>query len=442
MEEDLRYEGGTPTKKGDIVKQRLEEAVEKATEKINYESAHDKELLRSLEVVASFIKKKKRVCYGGTAMNAILPDSKKFYDPRVDLPDYDFYTPDVEGDIVELVDLLKSEGFKDVYHKVGIHEGTKKILVNFVPVADISSIEPELFTILLRRSILKGGMHYTDENILRMMMYLELSRPKGMPSRWPKVFERLQLINDLFPIKGCATGKYDRVPTIPFDARKIILDHVVEWKRILCNGPIVQLYSHGITKRNAKLRIQDGGAILFTSPDPKADALLLKKNLPYDYLTLFRHAPRGELVPNRIEIKKGDTTLCIIVEEIACHSYVTVPTSNGKSIYIGSLEFLITLYLSIQIFTTHSEDIFGSRGLCYVKRLIDLSRQNYSTKKSQFPPFAQECRGHQTKFSSLLRKKVERIQKEKDGSSGTHTRKRTSKKSARSATRKHGASNR
>jgi hypothetical protein len=435
MEEDLRYRYESPTKQIDLVKQRLEEAVDKATEKLNYESAHDKEILRSLEVVASFIRKKKRVCYGGTAMNAILPDSKKFYDPRVDLPDYDFYTPDVDGDIEELVQLLKREGFKEVYHKVGIHEGTKKILVNFMPVADISAIEPELFAVLLRRSILKEGMHYTDENILRMMMYLELSRPKGMPSRWTKVFERLQLINDLFPIKGCGSGKHDRLPAIPFDARKIIIDHIIEWKRILCNGPIVQLYTHGITKRNAKFRVQDGGAVLFTSPDPKADALLLKKAFPYDDIVLFRHAARGELVPNRIEIKRGKQTLCVIVEEGACHSYVRVPTPDGRTIYVGSLEFLITLYLSLQIFTTHSEDVLGSHVQCYIKRFIELEKKNYLAKKSQFPAFPIECRGHQTKFSSLLRKKVERIKREKKDSSST--RKHTAKRHSKTRRRKH-----
>ena len=54
-------------------------------------------------------------------MNAILPDSKKFYDPEVDLPDYDFYTPEIDNDVEELVKDLEKEGFKEIYHKVGIH---------------------------------------------------------------------------------------------------------------------------------------------------------------------------------------------------------------------------------------------------------------------------------------------------------------------------------
>jgi hypothetical protein len=53
--------------------------------------------------------------------------------------------------------------------------------------------------------------------------------------------------------------------------------------------------------------------------------------------------------------------------------------------------------------------------MCQVRELIKLLKENYSAKKSQFEPFALECRGHQTGFASLLREKVKRQQKEKDG---------------------------
>ena len=44
-------------------------------------------------IVEDFIRKKKRICYGGTAINNILPDTEKFYDKDVELPDYDFFFP-------------------------------------------------------------------------------------------------------------------------------------------------------------------------------------------------------------------------------------------------------------------------------------------------------------------------------------------------------------
>jgi hypothetical protein len=412
MEEDIQIHSDSSIKNPTGVKERLELAIEKASKRLKYEAAHDEDIIRALKVVEDFIKRKKRVCYGGTAMNAILPASEKFYDPELELPDYDFYTPDIESDVKDLVNELNTAGFKDVYHKIGIHEGTQKVLVNYVPIADVTLIDSELFAVLYRRSAVRDGVHYTDENILRMMMYLELSRPKGMVERWVKVFERLQLINKFFPIKGC-TKSLPLPPHIPLEIRKTILDFIIKWKRVLCNGPTVQLYKYGIYRRNAEFRLQEGGALVFTSPDPKVDSISLKKSLG-DNIVLRRHASRGEIVPERIEILKDGKTVCVIIQELACHSYNIFPTADGRKIYIGSLEFLITLYLSLSIFTNNAEDIIGKSILCQVAAFIKLLNLNYRAKNSQFMPFALECRGHQTRYASLLREKVKRTQKEKN----------------------------
>lgn len=429
MEEDIIVKHGVPIKSKSLIQKRLEGAIEKASEHIKYKEAHDEDLLRGLAIVREFIKTKKRVCYGGTAMNAILPVAKQFYDKNLDLPDYDFYTPDVESDVDELVKLLEKQGFNDVFSKVGIHEGTMKVLVNYTPIADVSYIDPELFNVILRRSILKDGMHYTDEYILRMMMYLELSRPKGMPERWTKVFERLELINETFPIKGC-TINVGKKPEIPLGFRKVILDYIIEWKRILCNGPIVPLYRQGIRKQNAVFRIQEGGPILFTSPDPKIDSTALLKRLDDKSITLFRHRKRGEIIPERIELRQGKKTICIIIQEIACHSYVAFPTNDDRTIYLGSLEFLITLYLSLSIFTLHGEDVLGPRILCQVKEFIKIFRENCRAKKSQFEAFALQCRGHQARFASLLRDKIKRQKEHKEKQKHRET-KKVSSRSAR-----------
>lgn len=428
MEEDI-HKGGTSssssfTKKMEKIEGRLKEAIELAEERQSYESAHNDNILRALAVVADFIKKKRRVCYGGTAMNALLPEAKRFYNPEYDLPDYDFYTPDTEGDVAELVKDLKAAGFKDVYHRVGIHEGTKKILVDFVAVADVSHIESDLFSVFLKRSIVKEGIHYTDPDILRMMMYLELSRPKGDVGRWEKVFERLQLINEVFPVKGGATAAADGRrscrsvrPPLPERMRDIVLNYIIEHERVLCNGPLVQLYEVGIRKGRASYERRGAGAMLFTSPDPKEDAKRLKSSLERvaaaGSVAVYLHKARGEIVPERYELRVGGEPACMILGEVACHAYNPIPLKDGRTVYVGSLEFLITLYLSLHIFTRHSEDILGPDAMCSVRRFVELAMQNYGAKRSQFPAFPLTCKGHQTGYVSLLRQKVLRIQKEK-----------------------------
>ena len=53
---------------------------------------------------------RKLVCYGGTAINALLPPDDQFYDMSIELPDYDFFSPNAlkdakaEGILLELKD--------------------------------------------------------------------------------------------------------------------------------------------------------------------------------------------------------------------------------------------------------------------------------------------------------------------------------------------------
>lgn len=42
-------------------------------------------------IVETFIKNKKLICYGGIAINNILPKKEQFYDINLDYPDYDFF---------------------------------------------------------------------------------------------------------------------------------------------------------------------------------------------------------------------------------------------------------------------------------------------------------------------------------------------------------------
>jgi hypothetical protein len=174
----------------------------------------------------------------------------------------------------------------------------------------------------------------------------------------------------------------------------------------------------GVKKGDAIYRKATGDSsvpLLFTSPAPKEDAIRLKKLLGREGpVKIFIHKKRGEIVPERYEIRIKDRMVCTIIQEVACHSYNNFPMDDGRIICIGSLEFLTTLYLSLHIFTKHSVDILGSDAMCLVKHFIDLASKNYLSSRTQFPAFSLNCRGHQTGYASLVRQKVLRIKKEKE----------------------------
>ena len=166
-----------------------------AIDKRDEELAQNSELRRAITIVEYFLRKTKRMCYGGMAINAHLPTNLKFYDFRKTIPDYDFFSMTPELDCSHLIHLLKKGKFENVVQRFGIHDGTYKIYVNYHGVADITAMIPWLYNKLQKTSIQYDDIHYVDANFLRMSMYLELSRPRGEVERWDKVYKRLLLLN-------------------------------------------------------------------------------------------------------------------------------------------------------------------------------------------------------------------------------------------------------
>ena len=65
-------------------------AVDKAEEKIGRRVVSSDDIIKMIKIVENFIKQKNLICYGGTAINNILPKEDQFYDKDVEIPDYDF----------------------------------------------------------------------------------------------------------------------------------------------------------------------------------------------------------------------------------------------------------------------------------------------------------------------------------------------------------------
>ena len=113
------------------------------------------QLFINKSILENFLREKKLVCYGGTAINNILPQSDQFYDKNIELPDYDFFTPNALNHAKELADIYYKNGFDEVEAKSGIHIGTYKVFVNFIPIADITQLDDDLFKAIQNNAIIK-----------------------------------------------------------------------------------------------------------------------------------------------------------------------------------------------------------------------------------------------------------------------------------------------
>ena len=168
----------------EILKNAINVEAKKRGERI----ANNPIMKQIITVLEKFIHDKKLVCYGGTAINNILPSADQFYNRNLEIPDYDFFSPSSMNDAKELADIYYRAGFSDVEAKAGVHYGTYKVFVNFFQIADITQLDNKLFSSLKKNAINKDGILYSPPNFLRMSVYLELSRPRGYVERWNKVY--------------------------------------------------------------------------------------------------------------------------------------------------------------------------------------------------------------------------------------------------------------
>ena len=185
--------------------------LEKVISTKQYKDLQSDEKQKLIDIVEKFLKDKKLVCYGGTAINNLLPPSKQFY-KNTEFPDYDFFSPNALEDAKRLTNIYYKAGFRDTYAKTGLHHGTYKVYAGEEPVADITQIDKSLFKKIQENSETRDGIHYCPIDFLRMNMYLELSRPAGDISRWTKVHTRLMLFDEAYPFatKTCTKSWYEK----------------------------------------------------------------------------------------------------------------------------------------------------------------------------------------------------------------------------------------
>jgi hypothetical protein len=399
--------------------ERLTEAQDEAQQKIDFESAHNPEVLRSIEVVENFLRKKQRICYGGQAINAHLPDKYKFYDPKFNIPDYDFFTPDKKEDIRALVHDLREAGFSEISDREGMHEGTTKLYVNFIPVADLTDIDEKLNNLLVERKFVASGISYMDANTLRLLMYLELSRPKGEVARWNKVYERLLLLNEFSPAKYCRPYE-KKLPRGLLSNKEtdIIMDFIIQEQRVFAGADLNGFYKHsfGSKRPSAKWLLNSKQPIFFYSPDLKADSKHFTYELQHtsSQKTYITHveALGGDLIPNMTIFLRKNIPILVILSESACHSFYNVPVKDNKFLRVATIDTLVTLFFGLALLKYKFISLKALE--CLANELVEISyRARSKPEVFPFPFISLVCSGHQTGLPSLIREKVKRIKKKK-----------------------------
>ena len=390
----------------------LRMAVDKAEEKIGKRVVNSEDIQKIINVVEDFLKTKNLICYGGTAINSILPEEDQFYNKDVEIPDYDFFTFNALEDAKELADIYYKKGFTDVEAKAGQHHGTYKVFVNYIPVADITQIPKEIFNALKKDSIRVAGILYAPPNFLRMSMYLELSRPAGDISRWEKVLKRLTLLNKNYPLThiNCNDVEFQREMSNKENQDEIyenVKNTLINQGVVFFGGYAITLYSQYMPRKlqSHLEKIADFDVI---SHNPETTAEIVKERLKDVGVTntkVIKHEPVGEIIPEHYEIRIGKDTIAFIYKPVACHSY-NVLLIKGQKVKIATIDTMLSFYLAFLYAERPYYNDFSERILCMSKFLFEVQQKNRLEQKGLLRRFSIICYGHQESVEEMRSQKA------------------------------------
>ena len=398
----------------------LRQAVDIAEEKRGKMIANSPEVKRIIGIVENFIRSKKLICYGGTAINNILPKQDQFYNKDVEIPDYDFYSWDALNNAKELVDIFVKEGFVEVEAKSGQHHGTYKVFVNFIPVADISYIPKELFNALKKEAISVAGILYAPPNFLRMGMYLELSRPDGDVSRWEKVLKRLSLLNRNYPLTAqqCSHIDFQRKLTPENESKtdeiyETIKNTLMDQGVVFFGGYTLSLYSQYMPQHLRK-RLEKIPDFDVLSEEPLTTSQIVRERLSdigIKNVKIIKRPAVGEIIAPHYEIRVGKDVVAFIYEPLACHSY-NIIKQNGYEIKVATIDTMLSFFLAFLYANRPYYDT--DRILCMSKYLFEVQEKNRLEQKGLLKRFSIDCMGHQETVEEMRAEKTEKFTELKD----------------------------
>jgi hypothetical protein len=358
----------------------LEKVIEQLTLENDKKAAANPVTRQSLSIVHNFLKQHPVMCYGGTAINNLLPPEDRFYDPETTIPDYDFYSKTPQEHAMFLANQLSAAGIASVEVKPGMHLGTFKVFADYEGVADITHLDKDIFDRLWDEQLVVDGIHYVTPNFLRMSMYLELSRPQGDVSRWKKVYQRLLLLNKHYPLV-CPMENDEEEET---EHRKEVESFLKKYNVVLLGITASQIHEGKGPKWSTPVTI-------LAEPDTLAKIAEGHKT---------ESEPGSEVLPAHVDIldEKGNV-LVRVHETAACHSYHQM--ANG--IKVASIPTMLQFVFAYMYSGVDEDEV--THLMCVAQRLVDLASNKEKRRYALLTPI--DCLGTQETLIDMKKHKAE-----------------------------------
>ena len=234
------------------------------------------------KALKKFMKLKKIILYGGTAINLHLPTASKIYTEN-DFPDFDCFSTNPQKDAEELAHIISKLDYKYIEVKFAMHSGTYKLYTEFQPICDFTRISKDNHALLLKKSSFIDGFYVTNIQHLKSASYLELAIPKAALFRWEKVIIRTKLLETVFMNNRSSFTK-QKLQYVSFDTK--INDILTKFKSyaiqqglVLCGNACIQHHIKEVPKENNYVLTNSSGVFQCISSNMSSTVNHYKKML-------------------------------------------------------------------------------------------------------------------------------------------------------------------
>jgi hypothetical protein len=296
--------------------------------------------------ILDFIKKKKRIIYGGYAQNSLIKKKNindGFYRDAIDTPDIEFYSFEPLKDLYELCRMLYDKKYKYVTSTEGVHEGTYKIFVNFQNYCDISYLPKNIYDNL--QYIEYNNLRCCHPNFMLIDIYRVFTDPMTSYWRLNKSFTRYLRLYKYYPLIE------NKNNIIKF--QNITNDNILKMIRvnIIHDSKYIVVGSYAYNYYIKKLNESSETLIKINYYELIVENLNIEGNIIYQKLkkvlnniTVKEYYPFFEFFDYKIEYLYNDKViLCVYNNNNRC---VVYNKSEKKRTYFGTNQ-LVLLYLLI-----------------------------------------------------------------------------------------------
>lgn len=335
-------------------------------------------------IINDYISRNQLICYGGMAINNIIPEkSERFYD-EIDIPDYDCFSKNAIRDAKSLSQIIRTK-YENVEVKSAMFKGTYKIFVNFIPIVDFTQVENNLFDSIKQSSLKINDILYASPNYLRMNIHLELSRPLGDVSRWAKIYQRLDLLNKYHPF--IYTKSILKKPVKYVDYNKVT-ELCKKWV-------ILGEYAMKYFSLPAKYKSNSNIFVLAESLEEIIQSLD-QYNFNYTYES-YSNKFINKFYEFKFISEDSIESLLYVFITNSCQSYNEIK-ENGLIVKVANIDTILMIYYALTFIKPPNLNINNLFVYCYL--LQNIKNKNKINKRFSLP-----CLGHQSSFEDLRRER-------------------------------------